>query len=212
MEKVSSLSLNILMEKLYVESAVNQMFEDISSFKDYPYLIIESDNKSIYKKIVDDLGLTRRLIFTFSAGVSAMAEPVTKLLEGSGVDLTHTQVVMLIIAAIASMMGESNNQQMMSKLKEEGIYNYLKDVISFITNVQELINSIFKKVLKSSHTLTEILGFTFIMVPVMKILNNLINDYGVTFNSMKELFIGLISGTITFGVKNIIDKIKKRLR
>jgi hypothetical protein len=50
------------------------------------------------------------------------------------------------------------------------------------------------------------------MVPVMKILNNLINDYGVTFNSMKELFIGLISGTITFGVKNIIDKIKKRLR
>jgi hypothetical protein len=212
MEKVSSLSLNILMEKLYVESAVNQMFEDISSFKDYPYLIIESDNKSIYKKIVDDLGLTRRLIFTFSAGVSAMSEPVTKLLEGSGVDLTHTQVVMLIIAAIASMMGESNNQQMVSKLKEEGIYNYLKDVISFITNVQELINSIFKKVLKSSHTLTEILGFTFIMVPVMKILNNLINDYGVTFNSMKELFIGLISGTITFGVKNIIDKIKKRLR
>jgi hypothetical protein len=211
MEKVSSLSLNILMEKLYVESAVNQMFEDISSFKDYPYLIIESDNKSIYKKIVDDLGLTRRLIFTFSAGVSAMSEPVTKLLEGSGVDLTHTQVVMLIIAAIASMMGESNNQQMVSKLKEEGIYNYLKDVISFITNVQELINSIFKKVLKSSHTLTEILGFTFIMVPVMKILNNLINDYGVTFNSMKELFIGLISGTITFGVKNIIDKIKKRL-
>jgi len=212
MEKVSSLSLNILMEKLYVESAVNQMFEDISSFKDYPYLIIESDNKSIYKKIVDDLGLTRRLIFTFSTGVSAMAEPVTKLLEGSGVDLTHTQVVMLIIAAIASMMGESNNQQMASKLKEEGVYNYLKDVISFITNVQELINSIFKKVLKSSHTLTEILGFTFIMVPVMKILNNLINDYGVTFNSMKELFIGLISGTITFGVKNIIDKIKKRLR
>jgi hypothetical protein len=156
MEKVSSLSLNILMEKLYVESAVNQMFEDISSFKDYPYLIIESDNKSIYKKIVDDLGLTRRLIFTFSTGVSAMAEPVTKLLEGSGVDLTHTQVVMLIIAAIASMMGESNNQQMASKLKEEGVYNYLKDVISFITNVQELINSIFKKVLKSSHTLTEI--------------------------------------------------------
>ncbi len=212
MEKVSSLSLNILMEKLYVESAVNQMFKDISSFKDHPYLIIESDNKSIYKKIVDDLGLTRRLIFTFSAGVSAMSEPVANLLEGSGVDLNHTQITMLIIAAIASMTGEKNNQQMISKLKEEGIYNYLKDVISFITNVQELINSIFKKVLKSSHTLTEILGFTFIMVPVMKILNNLIDDYGITFNSMKELFIGLISGTITFGVKNIIDKIKKRLR
>lgn len=212
MEKVSSLSLNILMEKLYIESAVNQMFEGMSSFKEKPYILIESDNKSLYKKIIDDLGLTRRLVFTFSTGVSAMVGPVTSLLEGSGVDLNHTQIIMLIISAIASMEGESNNQQMISKLKEEGVHDYLENVKNFIINTKDLINSIIGKVLKSTRSLTEILGFTFIMVPVMKIINDLIDNYGVTFNSMKELFAGLISGTITFGVKNIIDIIRKKLR
>lgn len=212
MEKVSSLSLNILMEKLYIESAVNQMFEGMSSFKEKPYILIESDNKSLYKKIINDLGLTRRLVFTFSTGVSAMVGPVTSLLEGSGVDLNHTQIIMLIISAIASMEGESNNQQMISKLKEEGVHDYLENVKNFIINTKDLINSIIGKVLKSTRSLTEILGFTFIMVPVMKIINDLIDNYGVTFNSMKELFAGLISGTITFGVKNIIDIIRKKLR
>ena len=211
MEKVSSLSLNILMEKLYIESAVNKMFEDISRFKE-DNLILESDDKSLLKKIIDDLGLTRRLVFTFSTGVSAMVGPVGSLLEGSGINLNHTEIVMLIISAIASMEGESGNKQMISKLKEEGIYDYLGNVKNFITNTKDLINSILNKVLKSTRGLTEILGFTFIMVPIMKILNNLINDYGITFNSMKELFVGLISGTITFGVKNIIDTIRKRLR
>lgn len=200
------------MEKLYIESAVNQMFEEISSFKEAPYILIESDNKSLYKKIMDDLGLTRRLVFTFSTGVSAMVGPVSSLLEGSGVDLNHTQIMMLIISAIASMEGESGNKQMISKLKEEGIYGYLENVKNFITNTKDLINSILGKVLKSARSLSEILGFTFIMVPVMKILNNLIDNYGITFNSMKELFTGLISGTISFGVKNIIDIIRKRLK
>jgi len=210
MEKVSSISLNILMEKLYVESAVNQMFEDISSFEE-DKLILETEDKSLMKKIIEDLGLTRRLIFTFSAGVSAMVGPINSLLEGSGIILNHNEVVMLIIAAIASMTGESNNQQMITTLKEKGIYDYLQNVIDFITNVKDLVNSILSKVLKSTHTLTEILGFTFIMVPVMKILNQLIEGYGTNFNSMKELFMGLISGTITFGVKSLIGKLKKRL-
>jgi hypothetical protein len=211
MEKVSSLSLNILMEKLYVESAVNQMFKDISLFEENK-LILETEDKSLMKKIVEDLGLTRRLIFTFSAGVSAMVGPVNGLLEGSGINLNHNEIIMLIIAAIASMTGESNNQQMITTLKEKGVYDYLQNVIDFITNVKDLVNSILSKVLKSTHTLTEILGFTFIMVPVMNILNQLIESYGTNFNSMKELFMGLISGTITFGVKNLIGKLKKRLR
>jgi hypothetical protein len=49
------------------------------------------------------------------------------------------------------------------------------------------------------------------MVPVMKILDELINSYGTSFDSFKTLIVGLIGGTITYGVKQVIDKIRKRL-
>ena len=166
----------------------------------------------IFKKIIDDLGLTRRLIFTFSTGVSAMVGPVNGLLAGSGVNLSETEIIMLIISAIASMTGEGNNQTMIQKLKEKGLYEYLNGVTEFIINVKDLINSIAKKVLKATYSLTEILGFTFLMVPVMNVLNKLIQENGINLYSIKQLFFGLLASSVTFGVKNVIDKIRKRLR
>jgi hypothetical protein len=212
MKELSVLKLNVIMEKLYVESAINEIFTDIANFKEEKKLVMETQDKSIFKKIIDDLGLTRRLIFTFSTGVSAMVGPVNSLLAGSGVNLSETEIIMLIISAIASMTGEGNNQTMIQKLKEKGLYEYLNDVTEFIINVKDLINSITKKVLKATYSLTEILGFTFLMVPVMNVLNKLIQENGINLYSIKQLFFGLLASSVTFGVKNVIDTIRKRLR
>lgn len=197
-------------ESVYVDGTEIIYFLDNNSIKESVEPTKEEE-KNLYKKIIDDLGLTRRLIFTFSTGVAAMVGPVTSLLEGSGVHLNEVQVIMLIISGIASAMGEGDNKIMIAKLKEEGIYQYLSNVISFITNIKQLIDTILDKTLKGVHGLTEVLGFTFVMVPAMKVLNELIETYDLNFDSLQQLFGGLLAGSISYGVKHVVDKIRKRL-
>lgn len=174
-------------------------------------LIKETEDKSIIKQVIDDLGLTRRLLFTFSTGMAAFIEPITNLLNGSGIHLNKTQIIMLIITSIAVLLQDIDTKRAIEKLKEEGILKYLDNVIDSITDIKEVLNSILKKVMGVTYGLTDVLGFAFIMVPFMKVLNELIVDNGINMGSIKQLSAGLLSGILAYTVKNVVNKIKKRL-
>jgi hypothetical protein len=81
----------------------------------------EEKDPSIIDDTLSDLNLSRSFLFTFGTGIGALMEPVTKLLEGSGVHLTSTQISLLVITALAMMLNESNTKGAVKKLKEEGI-------------------------------------------------------------------------------------------
>lgn len=174
-------------------------------------LIQETEDKSIIKQVIDDLGLTRRLLFTFSTGMAAFIEPITNLLNGSGIHLNKTQVIMLIITSIAILIQDIDTDKAKERLKQEGILKYLDNVVDSITDIKEVLNSILKKVMGITYGLTDVLGFAFIMVPFMKVLNELIVDNGINLESIKQLSVGLLSGILAYTVKNVINKIKKRL-
>jgi hypothetical protein len=171
-------------------------------------LIIEGN---IIKDIVTDLGLSKKFIFTFGTGIGAFMEPVKKLLAGSGVHLSEVELSLLVITAIAMMLGESNTKEAINKLKEEGLFKYLKDVVGFITNTKNLINKITMNVANASYGLADILGFTFLLIPAMKIITGLIEDYGISSESLGQLFTGLSAASLTYGVKSVINKIRNRL-
>lgn len=169
------------------------------------------EERSIVEDIINELGIAKKFLFTFGTGVAAFMEPVTKLLEGSGLHMTTTQIVLLIVSAIGVMLNLSKKNDLIKKLKEEGINRYLKGVINFISNTKKLINTVTKNVTNSVYGLSDILGFTFLLVPSMKIITELINDYGVTLDSVQQLFTGLIAGSAIYGVKSVINKIRNRL-
>lgn len=171
----------------------------------------EEKKEGTLKDILTDLKIAPKFLFTFGTGIGGFLGPVTKLLEGSGVHLSQVDIGLLIITAIAFIIQDTDFKKLKEELTRRGIGKHLKSVTDFIKGTQNVINSVLKNVTGATYGLADILGFTFIMVPVTNILTQLIGEYGITANSIGQLFTGLAAGAATYGVKSVIKRLRNKL-
>lgn len=211
MNKLSKIKLNLLMENLYLEGAVNKIYEESSQWSITESKENPSNIREMVKDIVDDLGLSTKFVTTFGTGIGAFMEPVTKLLEGSGVYLDKESIVLLIITAISFIISDTDFNKLKEEVRNKGLLNHLKGVVTFVKGSTNIMKSVLNKVSSASYGLTDILGFTFILVPVMNVLSGLINDYGITSETVSQLLTGLTAGAATYGVKSVIKRLKNKL-
>lgn len=218
MKKVSTINLNLLTEKLYLEGVVNSLYENISQYGEGEVkasvlmegLMFEEKNKDMLRDLVNDLKLAPRLIFTFGSGITAFYGPIKELLNGGGLNISDENIILLILTSLCLLTGQPDVKKLVSKVKEEGLYSTLKGVNDFISETKELLNGVIKNTLGVSHSLLDILGFTFLLVPTMDTLSKLINDYGLTIGNVKTLFSGLLLSIATYSVKAVINKVKNK--
>lgn len=218
MKTISKIKLNLVTEKLYIEGLVNKLYNDIAYYGEgeveaktlMESILKEEKGKSIIEDIVEEFKLAPKFIFTFGTGIGAFYEPIEKLLSGSGFIMTEYQVYLLIITAIALMINEVNTPKLVEKLKEEGIYSSLKYVREYINNTNKVINSVTKNVLGASYSLSDILAFTSLLVPVMNMLSGMIDDYGLNSDSLTFMLKGVVLSASVYGIKNIIKRIKNK--
>jgi hypothetical protein len=219
MKNISKIKLNLVTEKLYVEGIVNKLYEDIANYGEgnvkantlMESILKEENNKSIISDIVDDFKLAPKFIFTFGTGIGAFYGPVQKLLEGSGIVMSEYEIYLLIITAIATLINESDSSVLINVLKEKGLYSSLKNVTEYIKSSKKVMNSVTKNVLGTTYSLSDILGFTALLVPTMNLMSDIINDYGVTSNTLGVMLKGIILATSVYGIKSIIKKIKNKI-
>jgi len=219
MKNISKIKLNLVKEKLYTEGLVNRLYEDIANYGEgdvevkvlMESILKEEKDKSIISDIVDDFKLAPKFLFTFGTGITAFYGPIQRLLEGSGISMSEYEIYLLIITAVATMINESNIDALTQSLKEKGIYSSLQDVKEYITNSKKLINTVTKNVLGTTYSLSDVLGFTALLVPTMNLLSNIINDYGIISKTLTVMLKGVILSASVYGIKNIIKKIKNKL-
>lgn len=219
MKKISKINLNIIKEQLYTEGLVNQLYTSIIDYGEKEVeaktlmesILKEEKDKNMIQDIVEDFKLAPKFIFTFGTGIGAFYEPIDKLLRGSGLHLTEYQIYLLIITAFALMLNEVNSTKMVQKLKEDGIHSSLKAVMEYISNTKKLMNSVTKNVLGTVYSLTDILGFTSLLVPTMEVLSKIITEYGLTTNSLNVMLNGIILAASVYGIKSVIKKVKNKL-
>lgn len=219
MKNISKIKLNLVKEKLYTENLVNRLYEDIANYGEgesgakvlMETILKEEKNKSIIEDIVDDFKLAPKFIFTFGTGIGAFYGPIQRLLEGSGVTMTEYEIYLLIVTAITTLMNESNSGVLVDRIKEKGLYSSLTDVIEYIKNSKKVINSVTKNVLGTTYSLADILGFTSLLVPTMNLMSDIINDYGVTSNTLGSMLKGVILSTSVYGIKSIIKRVKNKI-
>jgi len=219
MKNISKIKLNLITEKLYVEGLVNKLYNDIAYYGEEEVeaktlmesIIKEEKDKSIIEDIVEEFKLAPKFLFTFGTGITAFYGPVQRLLEGSGISMSEYEIYLLIITAIVSLSNEVNAKEMIVKLKEKGIYSSLEDIKDYILNTKDLINSVTKNVLGATYSITDILAFTSLLVPVMNLLSNIIDEYGITSKTLGIMLKGVILSASVYGIKSIIRKIKRKL-
>ena len=178
-------------------------------------LIKENDekesNNSILTDIVDDLNLSKKFLFTFGTGIGAFVNPVSELNSGSGLSMTKEDVFLLIITAISILINDSDKDILKNKVKERGIESSLSGVKDFIKNTKKIINNVTSKTIEVTYSLSDILGFTFLLVPTTKVLTKIINEYGLSVNNVKEMLLGITLASATFGVKSVLNKVRDKL-
>lgn len=168
-------------------------------------------NENIFKDTLKDLKINTGIVFTFGAGMGAFMGPVTRMLSGSGFNLQPSEVALLIISAVAYLLNDPNTKDLIEKVKENGLFKAFNGVKNLIKNITDIIRSVFKSVLGVAYSLGEILGFSFILTPIMKILNQLINTKSITTDSVDVLLSGVVLVGLVFAIRNIIKSVKGKL-
>jgi hypothetical protein len=168
-------------------------------------------NENLFKDTLKDLKINTGILFTFGTGMGAFMGPVERLLTGSGFSFNQTEISLLIISAIANLINDTNKDKLLEKLKELDLTDALNGVENLIKKSTDIIRSTVKGVLGVSYSLAEILGFAFLLNPVMKIIGSIINDRNITTDNLQVLVSGVVVGGIVFFIRNLLKKSKDNL-
>ena len=168
-------------------------------------------NENLFKDTLKDLKINTGILFTFGTGMGAFLGPVERLLTGSGFSFNNTEISLLIISAITNLINDTNKDKLLEKLKELNLTDALDGVENLIKKSTDIIREVVKGVLGVSYSLTEILGFAFLLNPVMKVIGSIINDRNITADNLQVLVSGVVLGGIVFFIRNLLKKSKDNL-
>jgi len=205
---MNNLNLNILTEQVYLTGQVNRIYENFLKEDEQ----VDPQDDSLIKKVLKDYSINTKFMFRFGTGIGAFMGPVTELLNGGGVSMNKEEVALLIITSLAIIMTDSSVEvdKLTQSVEDKGLEFHLSNVTKFILSIKKLMGVIGEKIGITVNTLSDLLGFTFMLVPTMNILKDIINDYGVSMENFKQLLTGLIMAGGSYSLKVIIDKIKKK--
>ena len=204
----SKLKMNLLFEQVLIESHVHTMYEEILREEDYK---VNEEDKSIIKKVGEDLKLNTSLIFTYGVGMGAFIGPVSELLHNKGFNMSKQEVSLLIITSFYVLLSSSKEDitKLISIVKEKGLTEQFKSVDSFIKSLFDFFKVVAKKVGITVSGIVDVLAFTFISVPVLGMVKKLAAESGITPEDFKYMSAGLILSATSYLIKNVL---KRRLK
>lgn len=200
------MSINLLMEEIYLKGMVNKMYENI--------LLKEGsggrpgEDLNLIKQVIEDFKLNTNFLFTYGVGISGFIGPVTTLLVNKGLNVTKYDVTLLLVVVFYILLNGSKEEinLIRDELKRKNLDNEVKGVLNFVSKSLNLLKIIGKKVGVVVTTLTDILAFTFLSAPVMNMLKDYALDKGFNIDRVEELLYGVALSATSYAVKNIIKK------
>ena len=168
-------------------------------------------NENLFKDTLKDLKINTGILFTFGTGMGAFLGPVERLLTGSGFSFNNAEISLLIITSVSTLINDVNKEKLLDEVKNLNLEKALGGVKDLIQNSIDIIRTVVKSVLGVSYSLTEILGFAFLLNPVMKIINTIISDRNLTTDNLQVLLSGVVLGGLTFFIKNLLKKSKDKI-
>ncbi len=173
----------------------------------YNTVIVENVIKDIFK----DLNINTGVLFTFGTGMAALLPVVGRLLEGDGISLTKTDLAFLLITSIAILLKDKNADKLVDAVEEKGQMGVLDKIVSFTDKMFSFLSTLSKKFLNVSYGVAEILGFSLLLSPSMKVMTQAIEEQSITMENASKLFTGVALASVVYGMKSIFKRIGKKL-
>ena len=186
--------------------------------------------KRIEKKVLSDLKLDAKLVFTFGAGIGALYPVVQNMMQNlslSGVEMTQETTVLLTIACITIVFLEEkkyktpeeeekltkDSKSMLEELRMRGIGDgIVKKVMKSIESIKNVFATISKHVGAMVGGVIDMFGYTAILIPIMNAILWIIGKYDMSVDAVIQNFFSLGAGIASriakHGIVEHINKLK----
>jgi len=168
--------------------------------------------ENILKNTLKDLKINSGILFTFGTGIGSFLNPVSRLLSGSGFSMDERDIILLIITSFALIIKDNEGVTLLEKVREKGLMLALKGVINFVTNVKNVLNAVSKNLVGVTYSLLDILGFTLLLTPTMKIIDEVIKDNSISLDNTERLLSGAALSATVYSLKSIFGKLKNKMK
>jgi hypothetical protein len=176
-------------------------------------LLIEQ-SESALQKTMNDIKVNLGGVFTFGAGISAFYQPVKDIISNSDIHISDYNIAMLFVAVLGFTY--QRNEEWVIKLitliKNKGLYELFKKVLSAFKDIEQVIITLLNQVGKSINDILDLAGFSFLLSPIIEMLGTLIKDNSLNLDNVGQYLLSFVLSASMFGVKNIIDKAKDKIK
>ena len=184
----------------------------------------------IEKKVLSDLRLDTKLVFTFGSGIGALYPVVQKMMNNlslSGVEMTQETSVLLTIACITIVYLEEkkfkspeeeekltkDSKSMLEELRMRGIGDgIVKKVIKAINSISNVFKVVAKHLGAMIGGVIDMFGYTAILIPIMNAILWVIGKYEMSVDAVIQNFfslgMGIASRIAKHGLVELINKLK----
>lgn len=186
--------------------------------------------KRIEKKVLSDLKLDTKLVFTFGAGIGALYPVVQEMMRNlsiSGVEMTKETSVLLTIACITIVYLEEkkfktpeeeekltkDSKSMLEELRMRGIGDgIVKKVMKSIESIKNVFSVVAKHLGAMIGGVIDMFAYTAILIPIMNAVLWVIGKYDMSVDSVIQNFfslgVGIASRIAKHGLVELINKLK----
>ena len=173
----------------------------------YKKILIEST----LKDTLNDLKINSGILFTFGTGMAAFLPVVNRLLEGDGLSMTKTDLAFLIITSVAILLKDNDSEKLVDAVEQKGQLDVLDKVITFMDKLFSFLRNMAEKFLNVSYSVSDILAFSLLLNPSMKVMTEFIEEHNVSMSNFTKLFTGVGLATIVYGFKSIFKRLKNKI-
>ena len=186
--------------------------------------------KRIEKKVLSDLNLDLKFIFTFGAGIGSLYPVVQNMMQNlslSSVEMTQETTVLLTIACITIVFLEEkkyktpeeeeklikDSKSMLEELRMRGIGDgIVKKVMKSIESIKNVFAVVVKHLGAVVGGVIDMFAYTAILIPIMNAILWIIGKYDMSVDAVIQNFFSLGAGIASriakHGLVELINKLK----
>ena len=172
------------------------------------------DQMSNLKRTMKDLNFQLKMVGTFGFGISGMFGMAKDLLEGRYPVLSETDITLIFLAAMVYMGVDavSDVKKVFEMVNDRGLKKYISQTVETLTDFKNIAIKVGEKAGFAISSLTELLGYTILLTPILDATTKLINEESLDIVTLGMYLKSALLSVGIFYVRNVFNGIIKRLR
>ena len=174
----------------------------------------QEPTKNKLQKTLSDMGVQLQFVGTFGFGISGMFGFVKELLEGQYPTLSEGEIILIFLSALSylSINTIKDIQRLREEVKGRGLGGYVNKVVELLKDFENISLKVVEKAGFTVSSLAELLGYTFLLVPILDVTNRIIGEVGFDITALSSYLKGALVSVGIFYIKNLFNSLVLRLK